>query len=93
VSVFILNLDNMATVTKKILNLINERDNDQSSPDFRVHLQSLKEEIEKLKIHEIDAINRTYMTGYMDKESNRRMKGNYYKETYEPFVFYNNKEK
>ena len=82
----------MATVTKKIINLINERDNDQSSPDFRAHLQSLKEEIEKLKTHEIDTINRTYMTGYLDKESNRRMKCNYYKETYEPFVFYN-KEK
>jgi hypothetical protein len=82
----------MATITKKIINLINERDNDQSSPDFRKHIQSLKEEIEKIKSHEIELINRTYMTGYMDKESNRRMKGNYYKETYEPFVFYN-KEK
>ena len=83
----------MATVTKKILNLISEIDNDQLSTEVRDHLQSLKEEVKKLKSHETDLINRTYMVGYMDKESNRRMKGNYYKETYEPFVFNFNKEK
>lgn len=77
----------MTTVTKKILTILNERDNDQLSPEIREHLQSLKEEVEKLKSHESDLINRTYMVGYMDKESNRPIKGNYYKHQYEPYKF------
>ena len=76
----------MGTITKKIIKLIEEKEN--LLPDeMRNHLNELKEEIKNLKKQESDLINRTYMVGYMDKESNRRMKGNYYKETYEPFVF------
>ena len=37
---------------------------------------------EDLKLHLT-----SYMIGYTDKEVNRKMKINYYKETYEPFVF------
>ena len=76
----------MGTITKKIIKLIEERE-DLLSNDVREHLIQLKEEIKELKKHESDLINRTYMVGYMDKESNRRMKGDYYKETYEPFKF------
>jgi hypothetical protein len=76
----------MGTITKKIIKLIEEKEN--SLPDeMRNHLNELKEEIKNLKKQESDLINRTYMVGYMDKESNRRMKGNYYNETYEPFRF------
>ena len=76
----------METITKKIIKLIEEKEGLLSN-EIREHLISLKEEINNLKKEESDLINRTYMVGYMDKESNRRMKGNYYKETYEPFVF------
>ena len=76
----------METITKKIIKLIEEKEGLLSN-EIREHLITLKEEINNLKKEESDLINRTYMVGYMDKESNRRMKGNYYKETYEPFVF------
>ena len=76
----------METITKKIIKLIEEKEGLLSN-EIREHLIGLKEEINNLKKEESDLINRTYMVGYMDKESNRRMKGNYYKETYEPFVF------
>lgn len=76
----------MGTITKKIIKLIEEKEGLLSN-EIREHLIGLKEEINNLKKEESDLINRTYMVGYMDKESNRRMKGNYYKETYEPFVF------
>jgi hypothetical protein len=76
----------METITKKIIKLIEEKEGLLSN-EIREHLISIKEEINNLKKEESDLINRTYMVGYMDKESNRRMKGNYYKETYEPFVF------
>jgi len=76
----------MGTITKKIIKLIEGREG--LLPDeIKEHLIELKEEIKNLEKQESDLINRTYMVGYMDKESNRRMKGNYYKETYEPFVF------
>ena len=76
----------MGTITKKIIKLIEGREG--LLPDeIKEHLIELKEEIKNLEKEESDLINRTYMVGYMDKESNRRMKGNYYKETYEPFVF------
>ena len=76
----------METITKKIIKLIEGREG--LLPDeIKEHLIELKEEIKNLEKQESDLINRTYMVGYMDKESNRRMKGNYYKETYEPFVF------
>jgi hypothetical protein len=76
----------MGTITKKIIKLIEGREG--LLPDeVKEHLIELKEEIKNLEKQESDLINRTYMVGYMDKESNRRMKGNYYKETYEPFVF------
>jgi hypothetical protein len=76
----------METITKKIIKLIEEKEGLLSN-EIREHLISIKEEINNLKKEESDLINRTYMVGYMDKESNRRMKGNYYKETYEPFIF------
>ena len=76
----------METITNKIIKLIEEKEGLLSN-EIREHLIGLKEEINNLKKEESDLINRTYMVGYMDKESNRRMKGNYYKETYEPFVF------
>lgn len=76
----------METITKKIIKLIEEKEGLLSN-EIREHLIGLKEEINNLKKEESELINRTYMVGYMDKESNRRMKGNYYKETYEPFVF------
>jgi hypothetical protein len=76
----------METITKKIIKLIEEKEGLLSN-EIREHLIGLKEEINNLKKEESDLINRTYVVGYMDKESNRRMKGNYYKETYEPFVF------
>lgn len=76
----------MGTITKKIIKLIEEKEGLLSN-EIREHLIGLKEEINNLKKEESELINRTYMVGYMDKESNRRMKGNYYKETYEPFVF------
>lgn len=76
----------METITKKIIKLIEGREG--LLPDeIKEHLIELKEEIKNLEKQESDLINRTYMVGYMDKESNRRMKGNYYKETYEPFKF------
>jgi hypothetical protein len=76
----------MGTITKKIIKLIEGREG--LLPDeIEEHLIELKEEIKNLEKQESDLINRTYMVGYMDKESNRRMKGNYYKETYEPFKF------
>lgn len=76
----------METITKKIIKLIEEKEG--LLPDeIKEHLIELKEEIKNLEKQESDLINRTYMVGYMDKESNRRMKGNYYKETYEPFKF------
>jgi hypothetical protein len=76
----------MGTITKKIIKLIEQKEG--LLPDeIKGHLIELKEEIKNLKKQESDLINRTYMVGYMDKESNRRMKGNYYKETYEPFTF------
>jgi|688.fasta_scaffold79629_2 hypothetical protein len=76
----------MGTITKKIIKLIEGREG--LLPDeIKEHLIELKEEIKNLEKQESDLINRTYMVGYMDKESNRRMKGNYYKETYEPFKF------
>jgi hypothetical protein len=76
----------MGTITKKIIKLIEEREG--LLPDeIKEHLIELKEDIKNLEKQESDLINRTYMVGYMDKESNRRMKGNYYKETYEPFKF------
>ena len=76
----------METITNKIIKLIEEKEGLLSN-EIREHLIGLKEEINNLKKEESDLINRTYMVGYMDKESNRRMKVNYYKETYEPFVF------
>ena len=76
----------METITKKIIKLIEERENLLPN-EVKEYLTELKEEIKNLEKEESDLINRTYMVGYMDKESNRRMKGNYYKETYEPFVF------
>jgi hypothetical protein len=76
----------MGTITKKIIKLIEGREG--LLPDeIKEHLIELKEEIKNLEKQESDLINRTYMVGYMDKESNRRMKGNYYKETYEPYKF------
>jgi hypothetical protein len=76
----------MGTITKKIIKLIEGREG--LLPDeIKEHLIELKEDIKNLEKQESDLINRTYMVGYMDKESNRRMKGNYYKETYEPFKF------
>ena len=76
----------MDTITKKIIKLIEERENLLPN-EVKEYLTELNEEIKNLKDQELDLINRSYMVGYMDKESNRRMKGNYYKETYEPFKF------
>jgi hypothetical protein len=76
----------MGTIIKKIIKLIEEKE--KLLPyEIKEHLIELKEEIKNLKKQESDLINRTYMIGYMDKESDRRMKGNYYKETYDPFTF------
>jgi hypothetical protein len=76
----------METITKKIVKLIEEKEG-LLPHEIKEHLIELKGEIKNLEKQESDLINRTYMVGYMYKESNRRMKGNYYKETYEPFRF------
>jgi hypothetical protein len=77
----------MDTITTKVLKLINECDNETISSDVKQYLQDLKCKVEQLKGYELELINRTYMVGYTDKESNRSMQNNYYKQQYEPFVF------
>ena len=76
----------MGLITKKMFDIIQEKEK-HFPEDLKLHLTSLKEQINNLKEEEISFINRSYMIGYTDKEVNRKMKSNYYKETYEPFVF------
>jgi hypothetical protein len=76
----------MELITKKIINIIEEKEK-HFTDDLKLHLISLKEEINNLKKEEISLIDRAYMVGYTEKEMNRKMKINYYKETHEPFVF------
>ena len=76
----------MGLITEKMIDIIQEKEK-HFPEDFKLHLTSLKEQINNLKEEEISLIDRAYMIGYTDKEVNRKMKINYYKETYEPFVF------
>lgn len=76
----------MGLITKKMIDIIQEKEK-HFPEDVKLHLTSLKEQINNLKEEEISLIDRAYMIGYTDKEVNRKMKINYYKETYEPFVF------
>ena len=77
----------MATVIKKVLNLIDDCDNSNTAPDVKECLNNLKCKIEQLQLHETEIINRAYMVGFIDKENNRNMQNNYYKQYYEPYVF------
>lgn len=77
----------MATVTKKILNLIDEYNNITTSADVKQCLYELKCKVEQLKLQETELINRAYMVGFIDKEHNRSMQNNYYKQQYEPYMF------
>lgn len=51
--------------------------------------EQIIDKLNELKSVEENMVNRSYLTGFYDKESNRNQKNNYYKEKYGPNWFTN----
>jgi hypothetical protein len=49
--------------------------------------EQIIDKLNELKTVEENIVNRSYLTGFYDKESNRNQKNNYYKEKYGPNWF------